>query len=363
MSPPPELSSSTRQTPIPDAPSTVDDAAKELLKHAMKRMSSILAHVSSLDPNVPRWSSHSSRVTHLRAITSHNIHGKTPAQKWIDRLLMICACQSFANDLRDYETRHGLKPKQDILVKRISARKDPAAHRIADHLSGYISTRIDDADKDSVRAGLRFGVKLNVIEQVGVSLGLGQSLALLFGHDTKRVFRLPYQSIISLESAIRADESVLASLTHFAKKVDAWFASTQSAYHAHHADAANGAASDPLRLSSASPRLPGWNGLLPDRPATTEGIAHPAPHPVFEDGFALPSQWGTPLRQPSHSAYDALETPPPQWASPAFASYQSTPCGTPFEFNMLGSQPLLGAGAGYFDMPVGGQWGGEYQGY
>jgi len=178
------------------------------------------------------WFTCDERIAHLGPIFSLQ-KCKIPTKAGIfERLQLTCSCQSFAKDFRSFEKNNGWTPKQDVLVKRILQGSDTASHRIGKHLQNFISSQPSlAAHREKLDAGLRLGTKLQVIEEIGRSLGLGSGLALLMGYECHKVSRLTYKDFHLIKAYLENDGGRFKAIREFSLEFSSWWSGCQQRYH------------------------------------------------------------------------------------------------------------------------------------
>ncbi len=237
---------STRVHPAtPDLEPAPDDRGQEMSydKDVIEALCSAITNVSLITNVIKqtcmqddKWLMVTSdlRTAHLQPIFSLQGRKASPALLVHERLLLMCSCQSFASDYRLFETSSGWLSKQDQLVERILTGQDPLAQRFGKHLKCFLATQAFCADKDKLAAGVRFGMKLNVMVVIGESLHLGSGLALLMGYDCQKLSRLNYKAFGTIKHYLEVHDTHSPIIEDFCKVMSLCWSACRKQYHQVH---------------------------------------------------------------------------------------------------------------------------------
>lgn len=205
---------------------------QQLLQRARQSFCSCRARIEQLK-TYPKfdWFALDARLLHLNYITTVGRTRRLRAIELNERLLLLCSCMSFATEFSEFERRHGWYAKEDLLYDSLSHGISPGVQRLKKHTKGFFDElRIPKAEEQKLDMGLRLGTKLNVIEKIGRSCGLGSFLSLLLGFELSRAFRLPYDSIVGLVASITEQPDVFEPIRKLADAYSRWWEECQAEY-------------------------------------------------------------------------------------------------------------------------------------
>ena len=155
------------------------------------------------------------------------------------RLLFVCACMSLAQDLQAYERRQAHQHEQD----RTEA-SGPHQRLLPSAASGQgqtfqrfvASEARNGVNEKQVIIALNFGEKLQIIEAISNSLGLGGGLAVLLGYECVSLSQLTYRAIAMLRREIGPDADMCGRIKAFSAVVDTTWREFRENYHRDHCE-------------------------------------------------------------------------------------------------------------------------------
>lgn len=148
-----------------------------------------------------------------------------------DKMLLLCACQSLSADFRRFELHNGWTPKRDELVRRILAGEEPQIQKMGKTLKNYVSSLRTSvvSDRSKFYEAIRLGLKLEVLEAIGASVGLGDCVSFLLGFECVRLSRLSYSSLACL-SKILVDGMLRSKIAKSVSSLMPWWREVRARY-------------------------------------------------------------------------------------------------------------------------------------
>ena len=174
----------------------------------------------------------SQRDLHIQNILAFQKRKTSSTSHSQEKILLICACKSIAQDFYDFETYRGWEAKRDRIARRLLRGEDPSIQTISKHLRHYLTSQsATQAYRVKLDAALRLGIKLEVVDFIGQAAGFGGCLSLLFGFQCAKFTRLSYAAFGLLRNTLESDSTLYTAITRFGETVgNRWFQCQQFYY-------------------------------------------------------------------------------------------------------------------------------------
>lgn len=183
--------------------------------------------------NIIQHFQHAPRLQHIQSI--YALQRRQPPKEIVqqDKLLLICASQSLAQDFRAFELQNGWSEKTACIAARILDGQQPDVQRTGKHLKNFVAAQQLNIAPQRAKfdAALRLGLKLDLVDRLSQEAGLGPSLSLLLGFQTAKFSRLSYSAIARMYYALIQDEHMRAETFQCLKIFDRTWCDIRSTYH------------------------------------------------------------------------------------------------------------------------------------
>lgn len=221
-----------------------------------------------------------SRTSHMKlmpVLQSANFGDTSQMRK---RILFICACFSLIRDMQACEKRPDW-PQQMTEHQPASGATRRASHMFHKFA---LSSAGEGIDEKQIKIALNFGKKLQVVDAIGQSLGLGSGLSILLGYECVTLSNLTFKDIAKIRLRLGQDKDLCRRVRSFSTVTNRTWRAFKSGYH-------NKYGKSPKLRSSQSKKA---KGILPGRfldhsedgtneRGTSNRIASISKHPVVRN--------------------------------------------------------------------------------
>ena len=204
-----------------------EEAVAKLLATATKYIPNIIEALWHISDEFDSYCDLTPRMLHIQNILMLQQRKPSQSASSREKILLLCACKSLAQDFYEFEKRGGWKPKLDQVAARILRGEEPCIQTIGKHLKHYVAAQTCGflTQYDNLDAAIRFGMKLQVVDVVEESLGFGSCLSLLLGFECAKLTRLSDNSLESLRKTLRTDEPLRKTVVYLNNALrDRWSA-------------------------------------------------------------------------------------------------------------------------------------------
>lgn len=172
------------------------------------------------------------RLLHVQNILTLQKRRLSISEASPERVLAICACRSLAMDFHEFERQLGVRPKEDILLERITQSADMHIQTIDKNLSQFLAAKFPGQEVNSTKleSALRLGIKLGLIDSIGRRVNI-DCLGLLVGFECAKLTRLPFYALSRLEAELTGAD-IYGRIRDFDVSMREWWSNCQHEYHA-----------------------------------------------------------------------------------------------------------------------------------
>lgn len=234
-----------------------NDPVDDMVQAALKASSKLQTYVSQALGQRLVDTADGMRVTHTREHVGRTLSSKEAVRR---RLLFVCASMSLAADFQEFQRRQARKsrhqrrdsPESPLSpLGMMSGAKQQALH-------DFVASQapIDDGERSDLEAAVLAGTKTQIVNAIGQSLHVGNSLGLLCAFEGRRLSELSYGKFPELRMLLREHAAPTERIRSFSSTMDSWWGKQFDDYHKHYTSIRNATSSSPVVASeNQAPRL------------------------------------------------------------------------------------------------------------
>lgn len=215
-------------SPAKDSHTPNFQAAFKTLDLAFSSMTRLQEAIQTIETQAVHWLNQDHRIAHLQPLSylQTKASGRVRAH---DRILLVLAGLSIAEDFRAFEENNGWVPKEDKLVEAIQRGDAPQIQKMANHVDNFVAS-MSGIDTEKLKTGLNFGMRLLVIMNICSCPEIAEGLALLLGFECNQLLRLSYRNFGTLKYLME-NEPRFADRRAHARHLSGWFRDQRRKYN------------------------------------------------------------------------------------------------------------------------------------